>query len=64
MTGLKKKMDNFDADASVTHMFWDTLVFNKTRDVLGGRVKLAASGGAPISDEVTKFLNVTLCVPI
>jgi long-chain acyl-CoA synthetase len=31
---------------------------------LGGRVRIAATGGAPISTEVLQFLKVALCVPI
>jgi len=50
--GLKTKIDSNTADNSVSNKFWDALVFNKTKAALGGRVKLAATGGAPISTEV------------
>lgn len=63
-TGLKTKLDYNVKDNSVTHKLWDGLVFNKTKAALGGRVKVAATGGAPISTEVLQFLKVTLCTPI
>jgi len=50
--GLKTKLDYNAADNSVSNKFWDPIVFNKTKAALGGRVKLAATGGAPISTEV------------
>lgn len=40
------------------------MVFNKTKAALGGRVKICATGGAPISADVLQLLKVTLCVPI
>lgn len=39
----------------------DRLVFNKIKEQLGGRLKLAISGGAPLSVETQKFLSVTVC---
>ncbi|KAI7907531.1 uncharacterized protein BX663DRAFT_481859 [Cokeromyces recurvatus] len=39
----------------------DRLVFSKIREQLGGRLKLAISGGAPLSLETQKFLTVTVC---
>ncbi|KAI9498714.1 hypothetical protein BDB00DRAFT_867335 [Zychaea mexicana] len=41
--------------------FIDKTVFAKIREQVGGRLKLALSGGAPISLETQKFLSVTVC---
>ncbi|KAI9258902.1 hypothetical protein BDA99DRAFT_573167 [Phascolomyces articulosus] len=41
--------------------FIDKTVFAKIREQVGGRLKLALSGGAPISMETQKFLSVTVC---
>ncbi|KAI8825359.1 hypothetical protein BJ741DRAFT_556510 [Chytriomyces cf. hyalinus JEL632] len=37
----------------------DLLVFNKIKDQVGGRMKFAVSGGAPMPKSTQQFLNVT-----
>ncbi|CAK9142527.1 unnamed protein product [Ilex paraguariensis] len=37
---------------------WDTLVFNKIKDKLGGRVRYMTSGASPLSPDVLDFLRV------
>ena len=39
------------------HKLFDTLVFSKVRDFLGGRLRFAFSGGAAISKEVAEFID-------
>lgn len=41
--------------------FIDKVVFNKIKDQVGGRLRFALSGGAPVSIETQKFLSVTVC---
>jgi long-chain acyl-CoA synthetase len=41
--------------------FIDKVVFNKIKDQVGGRLRFALSGGAPVSVETQKFLSVTIC---
>lgn len=41
--------------------FLDKVVFNKIKDQVGGRLRFALSGGAPVSIETQKFLSVTIC---
>ncbi|EKX31964.1 hypothetical protein GUITHDRAFT_121866 [Guillardia theta CCMP2712] len=43
---------------------WDLLVFNKIKEALGGRVRLMASGAAPLGTEVHKFMRTVFGVPI
>jgi len=38
----------------------DTLVFNKTKEALGGRVRFCVTGGAPISKETLQFVICAL----
>jgi long-chain acyl-CoA synthetase len=39
----------------------DKLVFDKLKANLGGRLRFALSGGAPISQDTQKFLTVAFC---
>lgn len=41
--------------------FFDRLVFNKIKQVIGGRVRLMISGAAPLPRHVEEFLRVTTC---
>lgn len=41
--------------------FVDKVVFSKIKDQVGGRLRFALSGGAPVSIETQKFLSVALC---
>lgn len=42
----------------------DLLIFKKTRDILGGRVRIVLSGGAPLAPETQSFMNVCFSCPI
>ncbi|ORY46054.1 long-chain-fatty-acid-CoA ligase [Rhizoclosmatium globosum] len=37
----------------------DALIFNKIKDQVGGRLKLALSGGAPLPKSTQQFMNIT-----
>eukprot|EP00246_Nothoceros_aenigmaticus_P003640 TRINITY_DN14813_c0_g1_i1.p1 TRINITY_DN14813_c0_g1~~TRINITY_DN14813_c0_g1_i1.p1 ORF type:complete len:500 (-),score=110.23 TRINITY_DN14813_c0_g1_i1:1452-2738(-) len=43
---------------------WDAIVFKKIRAVLGGRVRGLLSGGAPLSCDTQRFINITFGAPI
>ncbi|RDX71703.1 Long chain acyl-CoA synthetase 9, chloroplastic, partial [Mucuna pruriens] len=43
---------------------WNFLVFKKVRAVLGGRIRFILSGGAPLSGDTQKFINICLGAPI
>uniref|UniRef100_A0A0D6QU16 AMP-dependent synthetase/ligase domain-containing protein n=1 Tax=Araucaria cunninghamii TaxID=56994 RepID=A0A0D6QU16_ARACU len=43
---------------------WDALVFRKVRAVLGGHVRGMLSGGAPLSGDTQRFINICLGAPI
>jgi long-chain acyl-CoA synthetase len=73
LTGMKRymadsavstKLDNLSKDASYDHKLWDRLVFKKTKELFGGRVRWMCTGSAPISSEVINFLKVAACCPI
>lgn len=71
-TGLKKalidrafeaKKARFNATCDPTHPIYDRLVFSKTKEALGGKVKLIFSGSAPMSAPVIEFLRTVFCCP-
>lgn len=41
-------------------LFWNFLVFRKVRAVLGGRIRFLLSGGAPLSSDTQRFINICL----
>jgi len=40
------------------------LVFKKTRDLIGGRVRAMLSGGAPCDKQTQQFMNICMCCPV
>ncbi|KAF1319370.1 Long-chain-fatty-acid-coa ligase, partial [Globisporangium splendens] len=42
----------------LAHGFWDPLVFNKIKMLIGGRVRLMMNGSAPLSQEVKAFIQI------
>jgi long-chain acyl-CoA synthetase len=45
-------------EGTLTHRFYDTLVFNKFKQALGGRVPVMVSGSAPLNPEIVNFLKI------
>merc|ERR1719239_1752318 len=48
---------------------WDTpllnkIVFKKTKELLGGNIRLMLCGGAPLSGQTQYFMNVCFCCPV
>lgn len=46
--GIQKKLAALKQSAKTTDLFYDALVFNKFKEILGGRVRFMVSGAAPI----------------
>lgn len=62
--GVNQKIKKMNNTGEVTHFFWDKLLFNKTKQILGGNVKGMLNGSAPISSDVLKKLKSIFCVPL
>lgn len=62
--GIQKKLSAISLNARTEDPFYDALVFNKFRDILGGRMKTMITGSAPISKEVLNFLKIAFCCQI
>jgi len=50
--------------SSYSHGCYDSLVFNKIKKILGGRVRLMVTASAPISKDVLEFMKVCFGCPI
>lgn len=47
------------------HLFvFCSLLFGKVKKLLGGRVRMMLSGGAPLSSATQRFMNVCFCCPV
>jgi len=57
---LEVKRRNFAATGTVTHPFWDAVVFRKIRAVLGGKVIVMTCGSAPVSGDTLTLMRVAL----
>jgi len=72
LTGFKKsladkavhtKLENLTKEGKLNHGLYDSLVFKKMKEALGGRVRLMLSGSAPIEPEIQNFFRVAIGVP-
>jgi long-chain acyl-CoA synthetase len=62
--GLKIKKDIYNRTGSVVNKFWDRLVFDEIKNLLGGNVKIITTGSAPLAAEVLSFLKIVFSCPV
>ncbi|KAH6756908.1 AMP-dependent synthetase and ligase family protein [Perilla frutescens var. hirtella] len=43
---------------------WDIIIFNKIRSILGGQIRFMLCGGAPLSGDTQRFINICIGAPI
>ncbi|KYQ88402.1 fatty acyl-CoA synthetase [Tieghemostelium lacteum] len=60
--GLSSKQAAMKSGSSTP--IWDKILFSKTRDRLGGRVKFILSGSAPLDPRLAEFLRACFCCPV
>lgn len=61
---IEKKKKNLHERAQYTHAIYDPLIFQKMKNALGGNVRYALTGAAPIDKEVIDFLRIAFCCPV
>ncbi|CEF67425.1 AMP-dependent synthetase/ligase domain-containing protein [Strongyloides ratti] len=44
--------------------FMNKLVFGKIKKILGGKLRVILSGGAPLAPETQRFMNICFCCPV
>ncbi|KAK1937459.1 fatty acyl-CoA synthetase 3 [Babesia divergens] len=64
MAGLASKMGNIKKHGKYTHAFWDMLVFNKVKQLLGGRVRWMFVGSSSMSPIIVERLRAIFGVPL
>ncbi|KAG5545826.1 hypothetical protein RHGRI_018099 [Rhododendron griersonianum] len=48
----------------VERLLWDVVIFKKIRSVLGGNIRMMLCGGAPLSGDTQRFINICMGAPI
>ncbi|KAH7861380.1 hypothetical protein Vadar_025369 [Vaccinium darrowii] len=48
----------------VEKLLWDAIVFKRIRSILGGNIRFILCGGAPLSGDRQRFINICLGAPI
>lgn len=62
--GMTTKLQQLKEEKKYTDGWYDTLVFGKTKAVLGGKAKIVVTGGAPIAPDVQDFLRCAFSCPL
>jgi|JI6StandDraft_1071083.scaffolds.fasta_scaffold13692_11 long-chain acyl-CoA synthetase len=58
------KLENLANSGRYEHWFYDRVVFRKTKEYFGGRVRYMLSGGAPLLPHVHSFMKVAAVCPV
>ena len=61
---IERKMYYLETYGTYHYNMYDKVVCNKFRAILGGEVRIMATGSAPIAPDVLNFLKVAFCCPI
>ena len=56
---IEQKLTEFHKSGNVHHAFWDNIVFNKFRAVLGGKIRFMLTGSAPMSTDIVDFIKIS-----
>mmetsp|Transcript_42804 Transcript_42804/g.67087 ORF Transcript_42804/g.67087 Transcript_42804/m.67087 type:complete len:717 (-) Transcript_42804:219-2369(-) len=62
--GLVQTLFKWGMEAQMTKFIFDLILFRKIRKVLGGRIRLFASGAAPLSADLHHFLTKVFGCPV
>jgi long-chain acyl-CoA synthetase len=57
-------MDSLQQKGNYKNGFYDSVVFSKVREGFGGRIRILASGSAPLSPETHEFMMAIMACPL
>ncbi|GBC10155.1 hypothetical protein RclHR1_09390011 [Rhizophagus clarus] len=58
------KLERLEMGQGYTYPVWDWIIFNKIKQILGGRVRVMITGSAPLDPEVLQFLRIAFSTEI
>ena len=61
---LELKIKDYQEKGILTNVFWDNIIFNKIKNLLGGRMRFMLIGSAPMDSYILNFLRCTLSCEI
>lgn len=62
--GLNSKMSDLQESGNYKSSFYDSVVFSAVREGFGGKVRIMASGSAPLSPETHEFMMAVMSCPL
>lgn len=63
-TAYSTKQANMLENGELTHWLWDRLVFKKTKAAMGGKLRLACTGSAPIAPKTLEFMRIAFSASV
>ena len=63
-TAISTKLENLAKKCTFSHGLYDSIVFKKMREALGGQMRFMTTSAAPISAERLNFLKIAMSCPI
>ncbi|XP_053991920.1 uncharacterized protein LOC128883510 [Hylaeus volcanicus] len=63
-TATNQKLKRLHTSADTRHAFWDTFIFKKTVQLMGGNLRFMLVGGAPIESNVRDLVSVYFSAPL
>ena len=61
---LDIKMRDYTEKGILTNIFWDNIIFNKIKNIMGGKIRFMLIGSAPMDSYILNFLRCVLSCEI
>ena len=61
---ISSKIWYFHNHGLVQHWIYDFLIFRHIRNMLGGRIRIMCSGGAPLYSDIKEMMTIAMSAPI
>ena len=64
LKALNEKISALRKDGTLTHPEYDSILFDKIKQILGGELRFIGTGSAPISRDVLELFRVVFCCSV